>query len=125
MTYFAKAATITVEGMKEGNDVWVRVSAQPIEQKPDAAETKPADAAAVDAKSGEAKPEESKPAESKPADPPAFDWTAWNTRVGAWEFKLPEWKSSAITRIREAKPAATPTPATLPPELQGVIPGNG
>lgn len=129
MTYFAKTATISVEGMKDGNDVWVRVSAQPIEKKADA---KPAEAGAAEEKPADAakpeeapKPEAPKPEVEKPADPPAFDWTAWNTRVSVWEFKMPEWKVSAITRIREAKPAAAPTPATLPPELQGVIPGNG
>ena len=95
ITYFAKAATVTVEGSRDGEAVWIRVSATPVEG---------------------AMPPKAEPAAgaepAKPDDATSFDWSAWNGRVGAWEFKLPEWKTSAIKRIREAKPA--PTPAGLP-----------
>jgi|JI10StandDraft_1071094.scaffolds.fasta_scaffold159139_2 hypothetical protein len=89
VTYFAKRATITVEGMKDGDALWVRLSAKPV----DAPVAAPTDA----------------PTTAPPASA-TFDWAAWERRVAPWEFKLPEWKLAALKRIREAKPAPAAPP---------------
>lgn len=106
MTYFAKDVTLHIEAMKEGDDVWMRVSGTP--------NAKPAEAAGGDA----SKPAEGakEPAEgAKEPEKAQTDWAAWSARVAAWEFKLPDWKKSAIVRIREAKPAAaSPAPSGAP-----------
>lgn len=121
ITYFAKTATISVEGMKDGTAVWLRVSAAPTAKAAATAAAAPADGqpapdAAKDA-GAEAKPAgaDAKPAgaDANSAAPAAFDWKAWSDRMSAWEFKLPEWKVGAITKIREAK-APAPPPAAPP-----------
>ena len=105
LTYVAKRATITIEGMKEGDAFWVRLSATPSAEAAEAPAAEPA-------KEGEA---------AKPAPAP-FDWKGWNERVAAWEFRLPEWKRSAIGRIREAKPAAA---SGVPAPPSGLLPPSG
>ncbi len=85
VTYFLSNATVTVEGMREGEALWVRVSAAASDP---AADATTAAAAAT-----------------------PFDWSAWNARMSAWEFRLPEWKATSLARIREAKPAPAPAPA--------------
>jgi succinate dehydrogenase flavin-adding protein (antitoxin of CptAB toxin-antitoxin module) len=104
ITYFAKKATLSIEGMKEGSAVWLRLSAKAVA----APEATPEPAPPAEAETDPATPE------LKPADPAPFDWEAWNARVSAWEFQLPEWKASSITRIREAKPAAAAPPTPVP-----------
>ncbi len=83
LTYFLSNATVTIEGMREEDALWVRVSAVVTPAAPES--PPPTDGAK------------------------AFDWAAWNDRMAAWEFLLPEWKSSGLAGIREAKPTI-PTP---------------
>lgn len=95
--YVTSRATILVEGMRDGDALWVRLSALPKEAPP-----------ADTAKDGAAKP-------ATDAAPP-FDWGAWSARMANWEFRLPSWKSTALATIREAKPAASAgVGATSPP----------
>jgi hypothetical protein len=91
VTYFLSNATVTVEGMREGEALWVRVSA----------------------------------AVSDPAAAAPFDWSAWNTRMSAWEFRLPEWKATSLARIRETKPTAAPASAPAPVSAPVSAPSGG
>ncbi|MBL9150445.1 MAG: DUF4340 domain-containing protein [Phycisphaerae bacterium] len=75
--YDVDGSTVVVEGMREGEAVWVRLRAVP---RGDAA-------AGIER------------------------WTTWNASVEPWEYKLPAWKASALTRLREQpKPPAAPRP---------------
>ncbi|MFO0827503.1 MAG: DUF4340 domain-containing protein [Phycisphaerales bacterium] len=92
-TFDTLHATVRMEGMTEGNATWVRFGAEP---KPDAPPV----------------PDDKSVAKHGAGTPFIPDWKAWNDDVARWEFKLPEWKRSAIMRIQE--PPKPPTPAVVP-----------
>lgn len=91
LTFDTRRATVRVDGMREGDDVWIRLSAEP---KADAASDASGDGGAT-----------------------APDWSAWTAEVAPWEFKLPAWKKGALSRIREFATAPPPQPAPTAPPL--------
>jgi Domain of unknown function (DUF4340) len=92
LVFTVKGAVLTVEGRKEADGTWFRVSVQP-------------------------GPGASEPTKNPVAgDPWIPDWNAFAAKVKGWEYRLPEWREAQLERLRSDEPEPK---APAMPDMEG------
>jgi Domain of unknown function (DUF4340) len=94
--------TLKVNGVREGEDVWISFEATAKDGAPSAAE--------INAK------------KKYPGDPYVPDWNEFAAKHAGWEYKLPGWKLTALQEMAKI-PAESEKPAD--PNAPTVIPSAG